>query len=208
MKNLISIFCFFALILHVGNASAQQMEDLERRVQALEQYVQTIPPTLTEFSTTLESGINNYTQGLEANLQNFSQRLTAEVERRMAGSGKEKAVLDPYSNTFQRIESNVGTFLIAVQEIKQIKNGYRLKLNIGNPTYADFRNFTLKLLWADRSAVEVGKATLSGMEYSFEGVLKKGSWNSVEVDLVPASGQLYIESELYITGAELEQVTP
>jgi hypothetical protein len=209
MKKIVFVFVVSFLIGSAEESFSQQnTAELESRVQALENFSQTIPPTLNEFSSTLENGINNYTQTLENNLQNFSQRLSAEVERRISQLEGGRVVLDPFSRAFQKIDSNVGTFLIAVQKIDSTAAGYKLTLNIGNPYNADFRDFSVKLLWANKSDVtsKGGAAAMNGMEYNFQGILKKGSWNPFEVEIIAESKQLYIECELYVAGAELEQL--
>lgn len=202
------IFIFFGALVY----AQQENADLEKRVGALEKYVDTIRPTLADFSTQLEEGIKKYTEGLENSLTDYSQALQKNLEERLQGLTYQKVYLNPSSNAFQRIETNVGSFLIAVQKISAIQNGYHLTLNIANPNYADYKDFKLRLVWGrkwepgDAVPYEKWRQSLTGAEFSFQGALEKGVWNTVEVDLTPAQeGQLaHIECEMEVTGVEMQ----
>ena len=192
--------------------SQQQETELEWRVQKLEEYAETIQPTLTTLSTNLNTSIQEYTRGLESSLENYSQKLQVNLDERLNNIDRKVTVLNPYSKTYQSIESGAGTFLISVDKVESLDSGTRLHLNIGNPNYADYQGFKLKLIWGQKRTDgnkithEQWRQSLNGAEYTFKGRLVKGKWNSVTVDLRPYDGSLlsYVECELEVSSVELE----
>ncbi len=203
-------FCFLALTV-VPVVSAQDV--LEQRLIAVEQYLQNIQPTLVDFSERMQQGIQEYTTQLEASLADFSQNLQSDVEQRLMAVNNRITVLNPTTRAFQRIDTNTGTFLIAVDKMEQVSGGYRLTLNIGNPNYADYRDFNLQIFWGAKwdpnSSVNYDqwRGSLRGAEYTFNGALKRGEWQQIEVDLVPANANTmsYLECKMNVLAVELKQ---
>jgi hypothetical protein len=129
----------------------------------------------------------------------------------MQGVNKRTVVLNPYSKGYQSIETNTGYFLIAVDRVEAIDNGTRVYLHIGNPNFADYQNFKLKLIWGSPWAGEQvmsydqWRQTLTGAEYTFQGRIEKGKWNEMAVDLTPAQGNQisYLECEMDVASVDL-----
>lgn len=92
---------------------------------------------------------------------------------------------------YQRIDASTGSFLVSVIEGVPYLEGYKLRLNIGNPSYATYAGFTLKAKWGpkyDYSAYSVAsyakwEESLREKEFSFTDHLRPGVWNWVEVIL-------------------------
>lgn len=203
------IFIFLFLIVAV-NAQAQ---NIENRVDALEEYVETFQPTLIEFSEELQRNIQKYTQGLEDSLQNYSKNLQQKVNSQIKTLNRKQIVIDPNSPAFQSVESNAGTFLVSVDRVERLPSGvFRLYLNLGNYNFADYKGFIVKLVWGPKfypgygSKIEEWRDTLNGTEYTFDGTLYKGVWNQVEVDInAENSGDLaHIEFEITVLSVELK----
>jgi hypothetical protein len=174
--------------------------------------VATIQPTLIELSDGFNQSIQRYTQDLEASLQDYSSKLQQNLDQRLEHMGRKSVVLNPFSATYQSIETNTGLFLIAIERMEQIENGVRLHVNVGNPNYADYTDFTLRFIWGKKrmgehgSTYEEWRRTLKGVEVAFNGKLAKGKWNSMTVDLTPVGeGELgYLECEMNVRSVELE----
>ncbi len=206
--------CMTILIMFLNKeASAQQSEtELEWRVQKLEKYVETFEPTIRELSNNLNESIQEYTKGLESSLESYSQKLQINLDERLSSINRQIVVLNPYSESYQSIETNTGTFLISVGKVEQIEGGVRLHVNIGNPNYADYQNFKLKLIWGSKwvsgitTTYDQWRQSLHAAEYTFQGKLEKGKWNTVTVDLSPiGSGRFdYLECEMNVSSIELE----
>jgi len=206
-----AIFCIMGMMIVSPVVFSQ--DALEERVTQIEKYLDTIRPTLLDFSDQLQKSVQDYTTQLETSLTDFSQGLQADVDQRLAVVDKKSVVLDPTSKEFQRIDTNTGVFLISVDKLEKIDDGYRLALNVGNPNYADYRDFSIQLLWGDKwdggriKSYEQWRSSLKGAEYSFQGALKKGQWSRVEVDIAPAdSSQLgYIECRMAVLSVEMQK---
>jgi len=103
--------------------------------------------------------------------------------------------LDPSTHGFQRLDSDNGSFLVSVKDASPYLNGYRLKLNIGNPSNATFSNVTIKVRWAraynwnsfTSSSYKQWQSSVHEKEITLTSDLQPGSWNAVDIDLVPAS---------------------
>lgn len=192
-------------------ASAQSdVQLLEERIIHIEEYLETFQPTLVDFSNKIQDGIESYTKNLESNLSDYSQRMKADLEQQMAQKESRSTVLDPGSTDYQRLETNSGTFLIAVDQVSAVEGGVRLKLMLGNINFADYKDFKLRVFWGARysgqGSLEQWRSTLRGAEFSFGGVLAKGMWNPVDVDLVPATVQDvgYFECQMEVFSVDLK----
>jgi hypothetical protein len=98
-------------------------------------------------------------------------------------------------HTFQRVDTDTGFFLISVAEAVPYLNGYKLNLNIGNPSYASYSGAKVKVKWGktydapkytDKSFDEWQKS-IQEKEITLTNVLDAGSWNTVEIILIPAT---------------------
>jgi len=191
---------------------AQEPETaLEWRVQKLEKYVETFQPTINELSNNLNNSIQEYTKGLGESLETYSQKLQINLDERLNSVNQKVAVLNPYSKSYQSIVTNTGMFLISVEKVEPTATGIRLHIRIGNPNYADYQDFQLKLIWGRKWAGGYGltyeqwRQSLRGAEYSFQGRLERGKWNMVSVDLNLDDGEKidYLECELNVSSVEL-----
>ncbi len=191
--------------------SQQQETELEWRVQKLEKYVEAFQPTISALSSNLNESIQEYTRGLETSLESYSQKLQINLDDRLNNINRKVAILNPYSKSYQSIETGTGIFLISVGKVEPLATGTRLHLNIGNPNYADYQDFKLKLIWGKKWAggfnttYEQWRQSLSGAEYTFEGKLEKGKWNTVVADLSSTDGGRlnYLECEMSVSSVEL-----
>ncbi|MGE0267645.1 MAG: hypothetical protein AB7S78_04220 [Candidatus Omnitrophota bacterium] len=188
-------------------------QNIEKRVHALEEYVETFQPTLIEFSEELQNNIQKYTKGLEQSLESYSSSLQKQVNTHLKEMKRNTVILDPSTPSFQSVETNGGQFLVSVDRVEKMPSGaFRLYLNIGNLNFADYNGFKIKLIWGMKfypgfaQKIEDWHDTLRGTEYTFEGTLTRGAWNQVEVDIeAKDSGELaYIEFEMTVLAVELQ----
>jgi len=209
-RKIVLLILSILLVSVPYNANAQR-GNLEKRVTALEDYVDKIPEEFMGFSDEMRSRISRYTNKLEANLETYSKNLQLNLEERFEQMDKRLVILNPTSQSYQTIETNSGKFLISVDKMEPIADGIRLHLQIGNSSYADYRNFTLRILWGRRwnssyaVSREQWRKELIGREYNFTGLLQKGYWNPIKVDLVPSTSALlgHIEIEMDVGSIEL-----
>jgi hypothetical protein len=93
---------------------------------------------------------------------------------------------------YLRLNSNNGTFLVSLTNIEKYLNGYKVILTIGNTSSATYRGFELTLKWSTTAPegdinkwVEWYKARKTKTE-KYTQDLVPGSWNKVEMILLPA----------------------
>ena len=192
---LLTLLCFGmpAVVTSVVGADEftdQKIAQLEAKVAALEEYMEDLAPRLN----------------------NFSKDLYDTVDQRMRFSSDKVVVLNPISKKFAKIETNAGDFLIAVENMSKIRNGYRLTFRIGNPSTATFSNIKLRLLWGRRwdpknvrPTYEDWRKSLVGAEFTFNGTLTPNAWTQVSVDATPANIRQFdhLECEMTIGSVEL-----
>ena len=126
----IGFFVTIAAVLFLASDTAfsqQSNTTLEDRVEALEDYVATIQPTLVELSDNLNNSIQQYTSDLESSLETYSRKLQRGLDQRLDRLGQNTVVLNPFSKAYQTLQTNTGTFLIAVERVEPIERGVRLQ---------------------------------------------------------------------------------
>jgi hypothetical protein len=102
----------------------------------------------------------------------------------------ESCHLDPTSKSYQRLDTNTGTFLVSLQDVKPYAGGYKLVLHIGNPYIAQFKGFKLAIKWGKEInyiKYEDWQKSLRQREVSFTETLLPGTWNKVELAISPAT---------------------
>lgn len=207
---LLTVFVFLAAVTSVS-AQTQDAE-LEKRVEALENYVQDFQPQLRKFTDEVTNSARGYSQGLESSLSNYYLKLQANVDARLDALNSRVVVLNTSGKSFQRIDTEAGVFLISVVKKEKLENGIRLTLDIGNINFADYKDYKLTLSWGKNwsgnpeDSRTAWRQSLKAAEFSFQGVLTKGVWNSVKVDLIPANPDEieHIECEMEVSTVLLD----
>ena len=173
-------------------ASAAKVEELRKRVEKLEDYTQKLQDGLNDFSKSLVSNLDQQLQTVRSNA----------------------VVVNPLSRKVTKIESNTGTFLLAVSRMDKIDGGYRLFLQIGNPNAATYGDVKFRLFWGSQYSTVSSTMTfdkwhqsLKGSEFVYSGTLEAGVWTDIAVDLKPAEySQLqYIECEMEVNTVKLQK---
>ena len=148
------------------------------------QYVETVADlkkSLTDYQQASTNELAEYKKSLAAMQEVFGQEIVAlnkkiaDLQGKIAASETPKnsynsVVLDPkLLKVYQRLDANLGTFLISLESVVVDKNDLKVTLNIGNPSAMAFHGFKLNATWGAR----VQK------EFSLTEVLKPGTWNKV-----------------------------
>lgn len=102
--------------------------------------------------------------------------------------------LDPSSHAFQRLDTDTSTFLVSVQNVVPYLNGYKLTVSIGNPTTATFSGVEIKIRWGkaydwntfSNSSYAAWNKSIQQKDFPVTDDLTPGSWNSVDLYLLPA----------------------
>ena len=103
--------------------------------------------------------------------------------------------LDLTQRSYQRLDTDTGFFLVSVEEALPYLNGYKIRLSVGNPSYATYKDYKLTVKW--NKTYDWGKYTqasydewnkaIQEKEISFPDSLQPGAWNSVDLILAPVS---------------------
>lgn len=140
---------------------------------------------------------------LEASKSLFSYMLGLKQDK------QDSILLNLSRRTYQRLDMDNGFLLVSVYEAVPYLTGYKLTLKIGNPSYASYSGFTAKVKWGklyksgSESYADWDKA-LQEREVPFTDSLERGTWNTVDLIITPASAEQLEYLELSITTSTVE----
>ncbi len=190
-----SVLSLFILNLFLAGDLSWAGTTLENKVAALEARVE---------------DLENHVKEITPHINSVSKNIMNHVESQIKDIKNTVIVLNPVSNKFVKIETNVGTFLISVNKMEQTEKGYLLYIYIGNPYGITYSGATIRLRWGkkwDRSFAKLSfqgwRQSLTGAQYTFPGAMEPGKWTDVVVDVSPADQLEYVECELDIGTAVL-----
>jgi hypothetical protein len=114
----------------------------------------------------------------------------------LAKSDYQSVSLDLTARSYLRLDTDTGLFLVSVQDASPYLDGYRITLNVGNPSFATYNGFKFKVKWNTKydwtnySAESYAKWRKANREkeVSFINSLGPGKWNKVELLLPSTSG--------------------
>lgn len=113
---------------------------------------------------------------LEARTDNLNRQV---VRLQMSQNPYASVLIDVSSpGGYQRVDTTAGFFLIALRDAKPYLDGYKLFLNIGNPSSVTYSGFALHVTW--------GWGDQQEKDFSFTQDLGPASWNKVELVIAPA----------------------
>jgi hypothetical protein len=133
---------------------------------------------------------------LEKRVKSLETR--AEVLPYLLGNKQDRitsVTLDVSQHVFQRLDTEVGSLLILLDDVSPYLNGYKVRLRIGNPSDADFADVKIKTKWSkqyqwdkyDEVSYKEWESHLHEGETSLAYDLQAGAWNKVELILIPAA---------------------
>lgn len=103
--------------------------------------------------------------------------------------------LDLTQRSYQRLDTDTGFFLVSVEEALPYLNGYKIRLSVGNPSNATYKDYKLTVKWNkaydwgkySQASYEEWNKAVQEKEISFPDSLQPGAWNSVDLILAPVS---------------------
>lgn len=150
-----------------GSGSGQQLQDLTARVTALEHQLKDLQGEVSYYRYLLD------------------QKQTTH----------DTIQINSNSRTFQRIDTDNSTFLVALDTITPYMKGYKLNVSIGNPSNATFSGARIKVRWGKaynwanftEASYKQWQSTIQQKETELKQDLVPGAWNPVELMLVPST---------------------
>jgi len=129
---------------------------------------------------------------VESSASEMENRL---VKLEFAQESTKTAELDLSARTYQRLDTDTGWFMISVKDASSYLDGYRVTLEIGNPSSATYRGFKLKVKWNAKydwtkftnDSYEKWHAAIKEKEISFTDILIPAKWNRVDLLLSSTS---------------------
>lgn len=103
---------------------------------------------------------------------------------------------------FSRIDTNLGVFLVCIDDVKPFANGYKIFLRIWNPYYAKFTGIKVSVEWGKegpplpkdskgydewKKSCDEWEKSLKKKDITFVDTLDAGCWNRVEMIISPAT---------------------
>lgn len=144
-----------------------------------------------ELMVTIDS-LRMRVDSLEARQKSMGQ-LVGQIYFEQLSTRNESVTLGPTSEGFQRLDTENGFFLISVEDIQPYVNGYKLTINVGNPLQITYNGITCKLKWGrnrgNQENYEAWDALLRSRDVPVLKDILPGTWNKVDVQLVPASAE-------------------
>jgi hypothetical protein len=165
MSKLIPFVLFFGSVVAAAQAPSKEIAELKNQISALKAKIAV----------------------LETNRQEIYRRLS---NAEFASSRYRTATLDLASKNYQRLDTDMGSFMVAAESVEPYLDGYKVVLSIGNPMLATFNGFKLRVEWATSitkaADYETWEKTRQQKEISFTEPLQPGRWNQVEL-LLPST---------------------
>jgi len=99
-------------------------------------------------------------------------------------------LLDPAEKGYQRIDSEDGFFLLSTKDVAPYLDGYRLLVEVGNPTTIRYVGFKIKVRWGP-TQLDFGDndKTMKRRELAFPATQYPGSWTIVTIPISPATSE-------------------
>ncbi len=112
---------------------------------------------------------------------------------------KTRVKLDPtHQKSYQKVECNNGPLMVSVDSMESYLDGYKITLQIGNPSYMTYSGFQVTTLWGSDWQTFVGtnqftqelSAKWQSLQHSntvsLTDTLLPGKWNYVRIIVAPA----------------------
>ncbi|MFA5088248.1 MAG: hypothetical protein WC552_04360 [Candidatus Omnitrophota bacterium] len=194
----------------------QQTDELESRIRDLEDYVKNMNSSLIDFSTSIQNSFSDYKLGIQRSLEAYSYDLQTSINQKVRELDDEVVVLNLTSKGYRKVETNSGAFLVSVNNVRPIQDGYRIAFHVGNPNFASYQGIKLKLCWGKKwdpdsaQSYEEWRKTLVSAEYFYNGKLREGTWTEINIDISPVvTKQLeHIECSLDVDSIQLNLKKP
>lgn len=137
--------------------------------------------------------------------------LTSEIENKRF----KNVTLDPSVKGYGRVDTSAGFFLVSLEDAVPYVDGYKITINVGNPSTATYsgikvdlkhgKRFDIKDISKDPKLYDQWKKGLKERTFNISKELKPGTWNKVDLVVAPAKGEdiAYLEMSLETDSVKL-----
>jgi hypothetical protein len=128
-------------------------------------------------------------------LKSYDEDLSVKVAKlEIEKDSGRRVELDLASRDYQRLDTDAGWFLVSVQDVAPYLDGYRVTLNIANPSNVIYHGAALKVAYnkafdpSNRNFwFATWNKTMRKKKISFANTLNPGAWNKLDVILPSAT---------------------
>ena len=135
---------------------------------------------------TQRSPESRYAAALDS-LKQRTDSLEAKVQLLQASvSPYSEALLDCGTSGYARMDATGGFFLVSCDDATPYLDGYKVTLDIGNPSLMTYKAATLTVRWASSPFWLVDSAGIHTLSTELLQDLRPGAWTTVSLTLAPA----------------------
>lgn len=162
--NRLKVSLTILTVLCLSACSDEKEQRLERQIAALSNQVD----QLFRYQAELREQENQLRvkQDVDLEMSNWKWESTGEaVDSLIRNVGflrprvHEAVVLDTTAKGFQRIDTDNGSFFMSLVDVQSYLDGYKVRLNIGNPSSASYQGIRLRLKWGKAEPPDPNEAT-------------------------------------------------
>jgi hypothetical protein len=134
-------------------------------------------------------GIDQRVAMLETTIQSLEKGLSdLELARKRSGEGE----INVTERSYTRITSKTGFFLVSCEDIQPYLDGYRVKLQIGNPYAVTFSGCQILAKWGakfdpQKMTYDDWQKGLKTKNFALTSDLRPATWNRVTITITPAT---------------------
>jgi hypothetical protein len=189
-RRVIKLLSIFLLLFSFASCQYQQ----NNKTRELQKEIKQLQDKLSKMSLDLFQENNDIKQ----------LKFLLDYQLRQAKEQYKSIYLDVSEKGFGRIDSNLGSFLVSLDDVKPYANGYKLFLRIGNTQYARYSDIKLKVEWGKAippfpsgndtdkinewsKSYNKWEKSLRTKEITLNETLYPGTWNRVIIPLSPAT---------------------
>lgn len=139
----------------------------------------------------LASSFGNLAASVTNRLRTLANRL---AWQQVQASQFSTASIDPDSKHYVRLDTGICPLLISTEGAEPYLDGFKVKLQVGNPSLATFSGFTLVANWGrsytnGADSLESWQSAQKCRTNEMADTLTAGAWTPVEVTLTPATAE-------------------
>jgi SMC interacting uncharacterized protein involved in chromosome segregation len=167
----------------------EEIKALNGKISNLEVQLTDIQQELKSQHQNIEQGFAHVDSSLSSLATNLDSLATSYAVIDSSISKHKTCIFGRTSKGCQRLDTDLGQFLISLAGITKHQNDYKLNLNIGNPSMSEIPWFVLHLSYgkafnqSESTSYEDWRKSLKSREEQFQEHLKPGQWNKIEVPL-------------------------
>ncbi|HLX94547.1 MAG TPA: hypothetical protein VKU37_02260 [Verrucomicrobiae bacterium] len=185
-----------ALLVGCEKVPDQSSTELENRVATIETEINAMQTAKSNSAAAINYLNTNAYQNYE-DITNLYARVQS-IEFQNLFNNRHWIKLDPTSKSYQPIDTSLMPLLVSVEDLTPYLDGYKVKIQIGNPYSMEFNGLHISCKWGIPLKYNSNTVTTNYTEYVSSQKTKEydqpealysGQWNTVELTIIPATAE-------------------